>query len=108
MKRIYIAGPISGRPKSEYLMDFWRMERLLEIDAMRHDEEVEIINPATTFIDWDGTYESLMEECFSIIKRVDMVVFLKGWEQSRGANMEYGCACAYNKDIYFEGNVYEK
>lgn len=102
MIKIYIAGPISGRKKSEYIYQFWRMERALTMEAQYKGIELQVINPATRFVKYEGSYDELMEECFRLIDAVDAVVFLDGWEKSHGANMEYGYAKAKGKDLYFE------
>lgn len=103
MINIYIAGPISGRPPSEYLAQFWQMERALEIQAKYTRQEIKVINPAVKNYDYakTHTYDQIMARCFAWIDTSDMVVFLKGWENSRGANQEYGYAKAKGKMIHF-------
>ncbi len=102
MIKFYIAGPISGRQMSDYIYQFWRMERMLELEAKYKDIEIEVFNPATRFIKHPGSYDEIMTECFKLIDKADAVVFLDGWEKSRGANMEYGYAVAKGKEIYYE------
>jgi hypothetical protein len=43
-----------------------------------------------------------MKICFSLIDHADELYFLKGWEESRGANQEYGYAFASGKKIIFQ------
>jgi nucleoside 2-deoxyribosyltransferase len=102
MIKFYLAGPISGRKMSDYVYQFWRMERMLELDAKYKDIEIKVFNPVTRFMKYQGTYEQMMDECFKLIDEADAVVFLKDWQKSRGANMEYGYAVAKGKVILYE------
>ena len=102
MIKFYIAGPISGRKMSDYIYQFWRMERMLELEAKYKGIELKVFNPVTRFLKSKGTYDEIMDECFKLIDEADAVVFLDGWEKSRGANMEYGYAVAKGKEIYYE------
>lgn len=102
MIKFYIAGPVTGRKRSEYIYQFWRMERMLEIEAKYKDIEIKVFNPVTRFMKYKGSYDGIMEECFKLIDEADAVIFLNGWEKSRGANMEYGYAVAKGKEICYE------
>jgi nucleoside 2-deoxyribosyltransferase len=102
MIKFYIAGPISGRQMSDYIYQFWRMERMLELEAKYKDIEIKVFNPVTRFMKYKGSYDEIMEECFKLIDEADAVIFLNGWEKSRGASMEYGYAVAKGKEIYYE------
>lgn len=98
MIRFYIAGRISGRNMNDYVYQFWRMERMLQIEADYKGIEIEVFNPVTRFM--EGSYNE--KECFKQIDKADAVIFLDGWKESRVANMEYGYAVAKGKEIYYE------
>lgn len=84
---IYIAGPMTGLPDHNY-PKFHSMERLLRKIGYSN-----ILNPAD--IAGGETYyhySYYIRESLKLIARADAVVFLNGWENSKGANLEYHAA----------------
>lgn len=90
----YLSGPITGN--SDYKRQFaW---------AAKHLERLgwDIINPAamdrvvpvSAF-----SYEDYMEIDLLLLSKADVLIQLPGWEESRGANREYGYALAFNKQV---------
>ncbi len=81
--RIYIAGPISSRPKTFKLYLNARADHLLATGCIP-------INPA---ILPDGLTEpQYMDICYAMIRAADGIHLLEGWEQSKGALAELAYA----------------
>jgi hypothetical protein len=84
---IYIAGPMTGLPDYNY-PKFHAMER-----ALRKAGYSMIINPADIADGETGYhYSYYIRESLKMIARADAVVFLDGWENSKGANLEFHAA----------------
>lgn len=116
MATIYLAGPITGRPNLNR-HNFAKAEAMLA----RHGEETINpldIEPRTHEGGCPATYPAgqkghdtacyLREDLIAMLTRADAVVFLPGWEQSRGAVTEHtvalatGIPCWYIQDDWSE------
>lgn len=93
--RIYISGPITNVP--DYKEKFARSEQNLKAKY----PDAEIINP-TVLDKFPLTYDEYMELDLMLLDMCDAIYMLKGWEDSKGANREYGYALAKGNAIYFE------
>lgn len=85
MKRIYIAGPMSGLPELNYPA-FHAMAAQLRAAGRHVENPAE--NPAPHCNSWLG----YMRLAVAQLATCDTVVMLHGWEQSRGARVEYQLA----------------
>ena len=96
--KIYISGAITNNPN--YKEDFERAEDYLQ----REYPKAEIINPAlvNSHLPKSTTHEEYMRMSFCMLDMADSVYFINGWEESKGANQEYGYALAKDKTILFE------
>ena len=97
--KIYISGAITNNPN--YKEDFERAEDYLQ----REYPKAEIINPAlvNSFLPKSTTHEEYMRMSFCMLDMCDSVYFISGYENSKGALMEYGYSVAKNLKIIFEG-----
>lgn len=91
---IYIAGPITNN--KNYKAEFNEVQKNFEYSGNI------VLNPT-----WlpsgleDGQY---MKICIAMMEIAEMVFFLEGWENSKGACFEYEW-CKYNeKYVHFQGN----
>lgn len=85
LRRLYIAGPMSGIPDNNYPAFFDAARRLR---AMRLNVENPAENPVPPCKSWLGYMRlSLLQ-----IARVDGVVMLPGWQRSKGARAEHQLA----------------
>ena len=92
---IYISGPIEG--VDNYREKFERAKRIIE----KGGHKAMAINPAG--LDLYGlTREQMVNVDLALLDLCDTIYMLKGWEQSCGANREYGYALAKGLDIMFE------
>ena len=93
--RIYISGPITN--VLDYKEKFARAEQNLKAKY----PDAEIINP-TVLDKLPLTYDEYMELDLRLLCMCEVIYMLEDWEDSKGANREYGYALAKGKAIYFE------
>ena len=86
--RVYISGPITGH--DDYMWKFAEVEKHLA------DKGYNVANPAALneVMPKDASYEDYMTMCFQLLDICDAIYMLEGWQQSLGANREYGYAKA--------------
>lgn len=90
---IYISGPMAGI--EGYEKNFKVAEE--KIKESGH----EVVNPAE--INGEGmTREELLALDLRMLEECDAIYMLKGWQQSCGANREYGFAVGNYMDILYE------
>lgn len=90
---IYISGPMRG--VDNYREKFERAKRIIEKGGHK------AINPAG--LDLCGiTREQILDMDLILLNLCDTIYMLKGWEESCGANREYGYALGKGLDIMFE------
>jgi hypothetical protein len=96
MSRIYISGAITGTS------DF--RERFLKAEKKLIECGWETVNPArlNDIMPKDATYNEYMKMSFELLSMCDTIYMLKGWEESKGANREYGFAVARGIKILME------
>lgn len=84
MKRIYLSGPITGVP--DYLERFEEAETKVQLMGYAP------INPAKMnhcIPDMASfSHEEYMSICLELLRHVDGIYMMKGWENSKGAKME--------------------
>lgn len=93
--RIYISGPITN--VIDYKEKFARAEQKLKAKY----PDAEIINP-TVLDKLPLTYDEYMELDLRLLGMCEGIYMMEGWEDSKGANREYGYALAKGNAIYFE------
>lgn len=92
LKRIYIAGPMSGLPDFNYPA-FHAAAAVLR--AQGHHVENPAENPAPTC----GTWQGYMRMSLRQIAACDCLCMLPGWRASRGARIEHGLALDLGLDV---------
>lgn len=94
--RIYLSGAITGT--TDYLDRFENAEKELT------EKGYVVINPAkvNAMMPVETTYEEYMKMSMTMLDMCDYIYMLKGWQQSRGANREYGYALGTDKVIMME------
>ena len=115
MRKIYVAGPMTGYEKFNFY-EFDRVSSLLQAQGWN------VINPAN--IDrangFDPTIQGISHDLDSrdlgmmlsrdiiAISTCDAIFLMKGWEDSKGANMEKLFANIIGIDVYsFDENIPE-
>ena len=95
---IYISIPITGR-NIDHVIE--RCKQLKDRFKTRYNI---IVNPFDLATDEDGVYNKsygiyMGADIKFIIDEADIVIFDKGYQDSRGCLLEYRCAELYNKTI---------
>lgn len=96
--RIYLSGAITGTKDHE------KRFQQAEEEVRKQFPEAEIINMASVTRPLNRTAKSLehkdyMAMSFLLLGKCDAIYMIPGWEQSRGANQEYGYAVAKGMKI---------
>lgn len=80
---LYISGPMSGMPELNYPAFNAAAEHLRERGyAVVNPAEVQSTKPEMAWGDW-------MRADIAALLNCDTIYLLKGWEQSKGASLEY-------------------
>ena len=97
--KVYISGPITGTE------DF--MERFQEAEDKLKAQGHMVYNPAhaNSFMPEGTSHEEYMKVSFALLDIADTIYLLNGWQQSRGANQEYGYALAKGYKIWKEEQI---
>lgn len=103
MKKIYLSGPITGRPAEKVEEHFRRTRWMLELEAERAGVPIKVITP-TDFDHMGLGWETYMKIDLAIIEdpSVDAICLMKGWEKSKGCRQEMMVAKATGKMIVHE------
>ena len=103
MKRIYIAGPMTGKP------DLNRAEFLnasIEIVG-KHEELCDIVNPhhVGAAREWTEStcVRTIAEELLKHLVICDAIYMLRGWQDSKGATAEHAVAKWIGLEIIYQG-----
>lgn len=91
MKRVYIAGPITG--VQDFEENFARAERALR------DMGYEPVNPCSPGQVEGFTYKDYIDRGFSLLMSCDGIVMLPGFMDSKGAALELHYALAVGLEI---------
>ena len=98
MKRIYIAGPMTGLPEFNYPAFNAETAR---IRALGYHVENPAENPAQA----SGAWEDYMKMALRQMLTCDSVVMLKGWGKSKGALIEYNLAKSLGLEIWDANDI---
>ena len=97
MKRIYVAGPMSGLPELNFPA-FHAAAAALR--AKGH----EVVNPAEINADPSAGWNTCMRQDIAQLVTCEAVALLPGWEKSRGARLEAHIAGQLEMQVlYLEG-----
>lgn len=91
---IYIAGPMSGLPEFNY-------PAFNDAEALWANQGYVVLNPARND-DGTGTmaYADYCKAGFIQVLKSDIVALLPGWENSRGAILEFQLAAALDLEVW--------
>ncbi len=92
MKRVYIAGPMTGLPGFNYPA-FNRAARILRAKGYH------VENPADNPVPPCGTWKGYMRMAIAQLVTCDTVALLPGWSDSKGAKVEHQLALDLGLDV---------
>jgi len=104
MRRIYIAGPMSGHDQLNHPA-FFRAERLLQehgwetVNPAAMDLDVGI-DPSAPMEEYD--YEDAARRDIEALQKCDAIYLMAGWQHSKGACWERALAVHFNIRRYYE------
>jgi len=98
MKRIYIAGPMTGLPEFNYPAFNAEAAR---IRALGYHVE----NPAENPDQENGAWEDYMKMALRQMLMCDTVAMLPGWGKSKGALIEYNLAKSLGLEIWDANDI---
>ena len=96
MKRIYIAGPMTGLPDLNFPAFHAEAARLRALGY-------EVSNPAEINPDPTAGWEACMRADIAELVKCDGVALLPGWERSRGASLEAHIAHSLGMRLVYPG-----
>lgn len=104
MTRIYVAGPMSGLPLLNHPAFH---AAAAELRALGYEVE----NPADNPTPPCGSWLAYMRMAVAQVAKCDAVVMLPGWEQSRGARVEFQLAVGLDllvkpMDVFLERTLH--
>lgn len=103
-QRIYISGPISGRPLEEARAHFQKVEADLQRHGFRTSNPLKMRLPV--WLARHGCYRlCLLIELAWLAYTCPVVYMLEHWQQSGGARTEKALATALGKRILYENYV---
>lgn len=94
MKRVYIAGPMSGLPELNF--------PAFHAEAARYRAEgIEVVNPAEINADPDAGWHACMRADIRELVTCDAIAMLPGWERSKGASLEHHIARSLEMKVVY-------
>lgn len=96
MKKVYISGPITGT--TDYMERFKKAQEYLE------GKGYTVVNPAliNSNLPEDTTWDEYMEISLILVRMCDAIYLLKGWEESKGVEVELRTAKYFGMEIIKE------
>lgn len=85
MKKVYICGPVTGKPYPEVRKQFGTAEAVIKSMGMMPVNPVNLVDPEA---DW----HTAMRICIKALMDADAIMLLDGWNKSKGANVEHELA----------------
>ncbi|GHC72744.1 hypothetical protein GCM10007320_08830 [Pseudorhodoferax aquiterrae] len=93
MKRVYIAGPMSGHPEMNFPAFHAEAARLRALGF-------DVVNPAEIKAEPAGCWHAAMRADIAQLVTCDGVATLPGWQRSRGASIEVGLAYGLEMPVH--------
>lgn len=95
MTKIYVAGPMRGKPELNFPAFNAAAEGLREIGW-------DVVNPVDINPDPKAEWRDCMNKDIVELVHCDAIYMLVGWENSKGASLEHHIAVELGLDLYYE------
>lgn len=102
MKKIYIAGKVSGEQLAECTMKFGTAQKKLEQNGFI------AVNPLAVVGDWKTDWQPAMKLCIKALMDCDGVLLLPDYLESRGATIERNLAKDLDIPVSYEIETFIK
>lgn len=99
MKKIYIAGKVTGLPQAEVVAKF--EEAQLNFEKLGF----EVVNPVEVVGTFDTTWQDAMRLCIKAMMNCNEMVLLPCWTHSKGALVERTLAESLGMNITFYDSI---
>jgi hypothetical protein len=99
MKRCYIAGPITGIPEKIYKNAFEAAKRHIQASG-----NFIPVSPVELNHVHDNTWEAFMKVDLRAMLTCQAIYMLDGWENSKGATIEWQLAGILGMEVFYENN----
>lgn len=96
MKKVMISQPMKGKTNEEIRKE--RLDLVKNLESEGFEVVDTILGDAPKDCDEAIYY---LSKSIEFIGKVDLVVFMKGWEKARGCKIEHQVAVEYNKQIKY-------
>lgn len=96
--KVFISGPMSG-------IEDYNRPAFLEAEKRLIEAGYSVFNPAWLLVDESWTRDDLMTIDVAALSRCDAIYQLPGWEESRGARVEYAHALYTEKKFIKEEDL---
>lgn len=94
--KVYISGPISGKPIHIAEFSFLKAEKELR------KKGYEPVNPFDSGLEPTDTWERHLAYDIEMLRKCKYILMLKGWESSRGAKLEREVAILNDIEVWYE------
>lgn len=102
--RIYIAGPMTGRPNFNYDLFFKAERHVVNNGLPGVDALISVLNPARHFAGrQDLPKREYLAKALEVVNTADGVLLLQDWETSEGARLEVTAALSRGADFFVLG-----
>lgn len=93
--KVYISCPITGHDIEKV------KEQIYNAALSIHEEGNVAVSPLEVSPNPEASYAEHMGRDIQALLECDAVLFLKGWETSKGCKLEMQAALIYNKQLFF-------
>ena len=105
---IYLAAPYGGKKENVLVVEKAIRNLIKCKDVYKIGEGIKVIRgPIVSpihsfgFLYDDIPYLEGMDMCIGLLSRCSQIIFITGWEDSKGCQIEFGYATGSNMPIYF-------
>jgi hypothetical protein len=95
IKKIYIAGKVTGLPPQEVKEKFATAQGVIEKLGFEAVNPIEVVNNP------NENWHTAMEKCLAALKQCDAIYMLPCYKDSPGADIEHKKAYALGLDVYY-------
>ena len=104
-QKVYISGPITNNPAS--WLSFKKAQQFLGSGGHKVYNPMDIEEPNPVTETEEETWVYYMKKALKMLLGADCIYMLEGWEESRGARMEFWVATQLNIPVHYAHEDYK-